>query len=844
LKKRSKTLLPFYAWTLALRDLKGLRGIRIVLACLALGVAAIAAVGSLQAAINTGLATQGRTLLGGDIAIDNGAEPLPDTLRSWLQARGAKISAITLLRTLVVAPGGDRILVELKAVDAAYPLLGAPTLEPAMKLATALNGGIAADPLVLERLHRKPGDSVRIGDATLRLNAALIAEPDHAEGFAILGPRVLIAAAGLPATGLIQPGSLVTHDWRVLLPTPGPAARATIDAMRKAFPGTGWRIRDASQANEGADQAVRQTGLFLVLVGLSALLIGGIGVATGVRAWLEGRAGTIATLRCLGASSRLVFAVFLIQVMLLCTAGIAIGVAAGALLPIAIIDVFGASLPVPAQAGIYPGPLALAALYGLLTALTFSLWPLGRAARIPGAALFRDATLPAGTGSRRMLALNAGLALLLGATIIATAADRGFAAWFCISALATLGVFRAGAWALMHAARRFAAAARSPRPAWLSLGLANLHRPGSATPLLLVALGLGLATLAAVALIEGNINSQFIGAVPRDAPSFFFLDIQNDQLAPFRKIVDSLPGTADVRIVPSLRARIVSLNGVPAERAHIAAGAQWALRGDRGLTYAATVPKGSRITTGSWWPANYDGAPLLSLDEGLAKGWGLKVGDTLRANVLGRDIDFRIANLRMIDWRALGINFTLLASPGLLEHAPHMNIATLRDPPGEDAALLARVTDALPNVTGIRVADVLAAVATLVDKLAAALAAACGVTLIAGALVLAGAVAAGQRRRTAEAVILKTLGATRAQIRAAWLVEFGLIGATAGLIAAALGTLASWAMSRFVMQIPWLFLPGTLAATVAGCVLLMLVFGYAGTAAALRVRPARLLRNE
>ncbi len=844
MKKRSKKLLSFYPWTLALRDLKTLKGIRIVLACLALGVAAIAAVGSLHAAIDTGLATQGRTMLGGDLAIDNGAEPLPDTLRSWLQTRGAKISAITLLRTLVVAPSGDRILVELKAVDAAYPLLGAPSLKPAIKLATALNGGIAADPLVLERLHLKPGDTVRIGNSTLRLNSSLIEEPDHAEGFSILGPRVLIAAGALPATGLIQPGSLVTHDWRILLPPGGPGARATIAALRKTFPGTGWRIRDASQANEGLDQAVRQTSLFLVLVGLSALLIGGIGVATGVRAWLEGRARTIATLRCLGAPARLVFTVFLIQVMLLCTAGIVIGVAVGAILPIAIIAFYGTSLPVPAQAGIYPAPLALAALYGLLTALTFSLWPLGRAAQIPGAALFRDAILPSGTASRRVLAANAGLALLLGATIVATAADRAFAAWFCLSALATLGVFRAGAWALMHAAPRLAAAAGSRRPAWLSLGLANLHRPGSATPLLLVSLGLGLATLAAVALIEGNIDSQFTGEIPRDAPSFFFLDIQNDQLAQFRKIVASLPGTADLRIVPSLRARIVALNGVPAERAHIAPGAQWALRGDRGLTYAATVPKGSRVTTGTWWPANYDGAPLLSLDEGLAKGWGLKVGDTLRANVLGRDIDFRIANLRTIDWRALGINFTLLASPGLLEHAPQMHIATLRDPPAEDATLLARVTDALPNVTPIRVADVLAAVATLVGKLAAALAAAGGVTLVAGALVLAGAVAAGQRRRTAEAVILKTLGATRAQIRAAWLVEFGLIGATAGLIAAALGTLASWAMSRFVMQIVWLFLPGTLAATVAGCVLLMLLFGYAGTAAALRLRPARLLRNE
>jgi putative ABC transport system permease protein len=250
------------------------------------------------------------------------------------------------------------------------------------------------------------------------------------------------------------------------------------------------------------------------------------------------------------------------------------------------------------------------------------------------------------------------------------------------------------------------------------------------------------------------------------------------------------------------------------------------------------------VVAGTWWPADYAGPPLISLDDGLAKGWGLKVGDTIRLNVLGRDIDFRVANLRAIDWRALSINFTLVASPGLLEHAPQMHIATVREPASADAALLRAVTDALPNVTGIRVADVLAAVAALVGKMAAALAAAGSVTLASGALVLAGAVAAGQRRRMSEAVVLKTLGATRAQIRATWLVEFGAIGLCAGIIAAGIGTLASWAVMRFVMQAPWAFLPGRLAATVGACVALMLVFGFAGTEAALRVRPAGYLRNE
>ena len=829
------------AWRLALRDLRGgVRGIRVVLACLALGVAAIAAVGSLRAAVDAGLADNGAALLGGDLAVDGGAQPLPDALLPWLTQRGAKVSKIVTMRSLLVAPSGQRQLIELKAVDPAYPLVGTAVLDPAIPLPQALDGGVVADPLVLARLHLHAGDPVRIGTGSFVLRAALTSEPDHANGLAILGPRVLIAAAALPSTGLVQTGSLLNYEWRLLLP-PGTDPKAFTAAIRTAFPDSGWRIRDATEAAPGVSRAVDQTSLFLSLVGLCSLLVGGIGVATGVRAWMEARARTVATLRCLGAGSGLILQVFLLQVGLLCAAGIVIGVAFGAALPVLGLWLFGDLLPVPASAGIYPGPLALAALYGALTAGAFALWPLARAAQIPGAALFRDALLPAGRGVPwAVWVANIALVLVLVAIVVGTATDRSFALWFCGSAAATLVVFRAGGWLLMAAARR--AGVRRPVP--LRLGVANLFRPASQAPLLLVALGLGLTTLAAVALIQGNIRRQILGQLPEAAPSFFFIDIQNTQLAQFEQIVHAIPGTADLHQVPSLRARIVSLKGVPVDQVHVKPGSEWALRGDRGLTYSADVPRGSIVVSGQWWPADYDGPPLLSLDAGLAEGWGIHLGDTIRVNVLGRDLDLKVANLRAIQWRQLAINFALVASPGLLEHAPHMHIATVREPPAEDAPLLQAVSDALPNVTGIRVADILQSVANLVGQLATALAATGSVTLASGALVLASAVAAGQRRRVAEAVVLKTLGATRAQIRAAWLVEFGLIGATAGLIAAGLGTLASWGVVHYLLHAPWSFLPGVLALTVGGCVVMMLGFGYAGTAAALRVRPAPYLRND
>ncbi len=835
----------------ARRELRGgVRGLRIVLACLALGVGAIAAVGSLREGIERGLATEGRRILGGDLEIQSGAQPLPDTLRDWLRARGGQVSDVVQMRSMLIAPGqdggsGERQLVELKAVDGAYPLVGAAAVSagPLLDALAERDGmaGLVAEQVVLDRLGVQPGALLRLGRSTVQLRGVLQSEPDRVATPTIFGPRAMIAAAALPATELVQPGSLLNYDLRVVLP-PGTDPTAITTALRAAFPEQGWRIRNASEAAPGVARFIDQTSLFMTLVGLTALLVGGIGVATGVRAWLEARARTIATLRCLGASTRTIFSVFLIQVLALSAAGVLIGVAVGAVLPIVGVALFGDALPVPPQTGLYPRSLALAAAYGLLTAGVFALWPLARASQIPGAALFRDALLPARLRARPWLLLTQGalVAALVGLTVAASP-ERGFALWFCGGAAATLLLFRVGGGVLMALARR---APRLSAP-WARLGVANLHRPGAATPLMLVSLGLGLSTLAAVALIQGNIRNQVLEQLPANAPTFYFIDIQNDQIARFQQVLHAQPGVGNIAEVPSLRARLVAVKGVPADQVHATPETQWALRGDRGLTYSRTVPDGSRLVAGEWWPADYAGPPLVSFDAVLARGWGVGIGDTLRVNVLGRDIDLRIASLRDIAWRSLSINFTMVASPGLLERAPHTHIATVRAAAAADeSAILRSVTDALPNVSGIRVADVLGAVAALVGKIAAALAATGSVTLASGALVLVGAVAAGQRRRMTEAVVLKTLGATRQQIRAAWLVEFGLIGAAAGLIAALVGTLASWGVVRFLMRADWVFLPGILAATIGGCVVLMLGFGYAGTASALRARAAPFLRNE
>ena len=830
-------------WRLARRELRGgLKALRIVLACLALGVAAIAAVGTLRAATEAGLRADGARLLGGDIEVRTSQRPMPQAAKDWAASRGAVLSQAVEMRAMAIGPSGERTLVELKGVDSAYPLYGTLVLAPAEASLARRDGrfGVALDSTIVERLGLRLGEVIRLGEASFTFVAVIATEPDRVASPTVLGPRALVLDAAIPETGLVQPGSLVAWDLRLRLP-PGIEARPFARDWQAAHGDGGWRVRFAGEAEPGVNRFLDRAAAFLVLAGLTALLVGGIGVATGVRAWLEARARTIATLRCLGAQAGTILATYLIQVMLLSLVGIAIGLVAGFGLTWLAAQALAGALPVPPRLGVYPRELGLAALYGLLTALAFALWPLGRAQRIPGAALFRDSIVATpGWPSRGILLANAAAVLALAALVIGTAEQPRFAMGFVAGAALTLVLFRLGASLLMRAARAF----RHVRRPALRLGLANLHRPGAPTPTMLVALGIGLTTLAAIATIEGNLRRQLADQLPSAAPSFFFIDIQNDQARDFDALARAQAGVDDVRRSPSLRARVVAVDGTPAERMVVAEESRWALRGDRGLTYAATPPEGTRLVAGQWWPADYDGPPLLSFDANIARGWGIGLGSVITVNVLGRDIDLKIASLREIQWRGLGINYVMVASPGLLEAAPHTHIATVRSAPANEVAVLRALTDAFPNVSGIRVRDALEAVAGLLSRVGVALQATSSVTLLAGMLVLAGAVAAGQRARVRDAVVLKTVGATRAQIRSAWLVEFGILGLVAGLLAAAAGSAASWAVVRFVMRGEWVFLPGTLATVVIGCVLLTLALGYIGTALALRVRPAPLLRNE
>ena len=834
---------------LARRELRGSwRGFGTFVACLALGVAAIAAAGSLDAALKRTLAEDARALLGGDAELRL-TYRAPSAEEAAFLDRFGSLSNSTELRAMARTEGGRRqTLVEVKAVDRRYPLFGALDLAPPLKTAEALarqDGvwGAAVDANLLDRLGLRLGDSITVGTARITLRAIIVGEPDRVANAFSFGPRLLVDADALPDTGLIQPGSMIRYAVLIRL-NPGITAGAFKQALDQRFPEAGWLFRDAAEAAPGVKRFLDNMTLFLTLVGLTALLVGGIGIANGVKAFLDGRVQTIAILKCLGASRRLILAVYMVQVAALAALGIAAGLAVGAALPWALVAFFGDALPVAARLGVYPLPLALAAGFGGLTTLAFAAWPLASAGEVPAATLLRDIVVARrawpGGGA---LAVIAAAGLLLAGLAIVSAADRRLAAWFVGGSAGALGLFIAAGTGLVALARQ-AARWRAEAGGWPVLGLAlsSLHRPGAPTRGVVLSLGLGLTVLVAVALVEANLSRQFDERMPAEAPTFFFIDIQPDQVRSFDQAVQRSGGNA--KRAAMVRGRISRINGVPVDQVRIAPDAQWAVRGDRGLSTAATQPENARVVDGRWWPADYDGPPLASLDAGIAKGFGLAIGQTITLNVLGREITATVANVRDIDWSSLAMNFTFILTPNALAGAPQSFIATVHAPAGRETEVERAVTDALPNVSSIRVKEALEAARSVIAKAGLAIRAAAAVTLAAGGLVLAGAIAAGQRRRLHEAVLLKVLGARRADLLRALAAEYGLLGAATGAVAAGLGSAAAWAVLVHVLRADWVFLPGPVAATAVGSVVAVAAFGVAATYRVLAAKTAPYLRHD
>jgi putative ABC transport system permease protein len=835
----------------ALRELRGgLRGFYVFIACIALGVMTISGVGSVAASLSDGLAREGRTLLGGDVAFSLfQREAKPDEI-AFLRARG-DVSVTASLRGMARAADGRLALVEIKAVDAAYPMLGQLSLEPNMPIADLLaehDGafGAAADQTLLTQLDLKLGDRVNVGSATFQIRSLDNGEPDKLAGGLGFGPRFLVSEAGLRATQLIQPGSLVRWNYRVKLPNNVNSDRNTallVDDTRQALPQAGWEVRSRDNASPQLERTISRFTQFLTLVGLAALLVGGVGVANAVKSHIDRRRDVIATFKAVGATGGDVFAIYLTQVMGLAVIGSIIGLVAGAALPFVIVHLFGKLLPLPVEPALHIDELALSLVYGLLTALAFGLWPLGRVRDVPVAALFRETISVTSHRPRwrHLVWMGAVIALLI-AVIVGLAYDKRVATVFVVSAIAVFALLRAVAAILMALARRLPRA----RITMLRLAITNIYRPGALTPSVVMSLGLGLAVLVTITQIDGNLRRQFMAALPEHAPSFYFIDIPSTEADRFTAFLRQTSPGSTVEEVPMLRGRIVSARGVKAEDLKPSTDSEWVLQSDRGLTSTGEIPKGSKIVEGEWWGAYYNGPPLVSIEKKIADGLKLKIGDEIVVNVLGRDISAKIGNTRTVDWQGLGINFVLVFSPNAFRGAPHTHIATLTEAhpdAASDAAIVKSVANAFPTVTSVRVREALETIGSVVTNLVLAIRGASAITLISAVLVLGGALAAGHRHRVYDAVILKTLGATRVSLLGAYALEYLLIGFATAMFGVIAGSVAAWLIVTRLMTLSFIWQAGSAAGVVAATLLVTVGLGLAGTLMALNQKPAAVLRN-
>lgn len=853
---------PAGVFRLAWREMRGgISGFYVFIACLALGVMVITAVGALSDALTAGLARQGEMILGGDLTVSRTHLRASETDRAWLDARG-RVSETATLRTMArTMDGSEQALVELKGVDAAYPLVGEVHLKDGARLDDALRvdaqslPGAAVDPILLERLGIKIGDRFRLGDFEVRATAAIVSEPDNLSDRLTYGPRIFVSIPALEKSGLVKPGSLVNWRYAMKVGASGDTSAAdrvtsaSLDsfaqAIKRDLPDAGFTVHDKRDPRPRVRRTLERLQQFLTLIGLTALLIGGVGVANAVQTFVDRRRKVIATMKSLGAPQRVVFQVFLIQIAIVAMIGIAIGLALGLVVPITLHSLYADVLPFDTQLSITPWSIGVAAIYGLLVALLFALWPLGQAELVPPAVLFRDAVVERrGWPRPYLVALLAVVAAVLVLFVVLTSDSRRIALYFVGGLTLVFALF----WALGGAVTWLARRVKRPKWPELAVALANLGAPGGLTRSIVLSLGAGLSLLVAVALADASLVREISSRLPENSPNYFLLDIPKED---YPKIVDIVKRSApEARMVnaPMLRGRLVSLGDRLVETIKAPPEAEWVLRGDRGLTYADEVPDGSTVTKGTWWGKDYSGEPLVSFEEELAKQLGVGIGDMVTVNVLGRNISARIANLREVNWDSLAINFVMVFTPNTLSGAPHNVLATVTLPKSatlaEEADVAREIGRAYPTVTAIRVKDAINAFGAVFGKIMAAVRVAGMVTLVAGALVLAGALATAQRRRVLEAVILKAIGATRRRILTAHILEYLLIaGATAGF-AVALGALSAWVALVNVMDVPFTFSWGAVLLALGLASGLVVLFGGLGTMQVLRARPVPYLRSD
>lgn len=856
------------ALRLSRRELRsGLKGFYIFLLCLILGVGAIASVRSLSSGMLDTLHANGRYILGGDIALRTMFEPATPEQISYLNREIGLTTVVAETRAMArTADESNANLVELKAIDIFYPLYGdfvyrdidgnlrrenknlSEDLLATYDPETQQDGddwGAFIEPELTDLIGVDLGDDIVIGDQTFTIRGIIEQEPDRLGGQRFsYAPRVMISRNAFDLTGLNQTGSQIEYFQKVLLS--GDSQYENLAAVQQqieeAFPDANWRGRNYFNASPTIERFVETLTLFLSLVGLTALLVGGVGIGNAVRSYLEEKYSNIATLKCLGASRRLVFKTYFFQVMIIGAIGTAIGCLIGAVVPFIVAPFLTEKLALSHNLiGFYPMELLLAAGFGLLTVACFSLYPIGRACEVRAADLFRSAI----SLDRKWPSINTIVGVLIAAQALAllaiiSASDKLLASGFVGGTLVTIAIFLAVAALIKLSVRGLR---HTPVPA-LRFAIANLYRPGNITNNLVLSLGLGLTIFVAIGLVEYNFSQKLQDNLERDMPSFFLLDIQSDQAQPMRDLLNATPTARNLRMLPMLQGQITHVNDIPAEEAFIEGSSRWVLSRDRRMTYTGEAPPHSEITDGEWWDADYDGPPIVSISTEVAEAFDIGAGANMTINIMGMNIEATVANIREIDWGSFAMNFAMTFAPGTLESAPATYVATISMDKSAEMDAQAQIARDFPNVSAIRIRDALNLANTILAAIAEAVRYSAAITLLAGVLVLAGAIAAGQKRRIYDAVVFKVLGVDRKQLMRVFLTEYFVLGLITALVACLIGTVCAWAIQTYIMQMDWAFSLTAVLYVALGALTLSILFGMIATWRILGVRPAPYLRND
>jgi putative ABC transport system permease protein len=826
-----------FVLALAWRETRGAwRHFGYFFACITLGVSALVGVGSFADSLERTVARSARSLMGGDVEVRS-VQPLPDAAAPLIGD-----VATTRVRELVAmaqAGPSQSHIVELKAVEPGYPFYGALVTEPARPLETLIGDGRAlVHDSLLARLGLRVGDRFRVGDLELTITGVLLKEPDRAVGVFSLGPRVLISGPDLDRTGLIRPGSRVRHRTLVRLPE-GRDAEAFRDRLAAALPAA-QRVATYAQAQPGLRRFWDQLTMYLGLTGLVALMVGGIGVAVSVNAFVRQKLAAIAILKALGAGWRPLLAAYLLQTALLGLGGSALGALLGSAVQPLLAPTLSRLLPIELALSFSLRAVLSGLAMGVGVTLLYALWPLLQIRHVRPALILRMDVEPRLRGRRPWVAalpLAAGLAALA----LWQAGSWKIGALFAGGLAAALILLALGARLVIALARRV----RWRSPAWRQ-GAANLHRPGSHAGPVLVSLGLAVMLIVSIALLDRSLRAQLVDRAPGSAPAFFFIDIQTDQAESFARLVAAQGATAPAELTPVVRSRLAAVNALSiAQDERARRDDAWYLTREYVLTWAARPPGHNTVVAGRWWtPEEAAREPLISVEEEIARQLGVRLGDTLTFDIQGVPVTARVTSLRHVDWRSLTSNFFVIFSPGALDGAPSTFIATVGARPEQENRLQSAVVGAFPNVTAIPIREVLERLGAMLDQIALAVRLVAAFSIGAGLIVMAGALAITRQQRLYQSVILKALGATRGFVSRVFAVEYALLGAAAGLAGSALAALLAWAVLRFALEVPWRWAPGTLLGGVATATALALLVGFLGTRRLLGRRPLGVLRSE